>query len=77
VEVRDLFHTHERSELRPEPRGTFYVTVDGDLDALGLRREAEGEVRESEAREVIDLDLAGREGRGLLHEAALRSGSGG
>jgi len=36
VEVRDLLHTLERSELL---------------------REAEGEVRESEAREVVDLDL--------------------
>ena len=71
VEVRDLFHAFERFELRREARGTLHVSVDGDLDALGLRREAEGEVQESEAREVLDLDLTGRKGRGLLHAAGL------
>jgi hypothetical protein len=71
MEVRDLFHALQRFELFPEPRGVFYVSIDRDLDPLGLRREAEGEVRQSEAREVIDLDLAGRKRRGLVHPAGL------
>ena len=71
VEVRDLLYALERSELRSEPGGTLDVAVDGDLDALGLRRKAEGEVHQSEAREVVDFDLTGRQGRGLSHAAGL------